>query len=89
MNNKAMLQVSLLVILSLLLMPIVGIRLSPANAAVISGEEQISQPAALAGVSGVVTDATSGAPIENAYVFIQNTIDCLDFYADAFTDANG
>lgn len=40
-------------------------------------------------VDGVVTDATTGLPIENAYVFIQNTADGLDEYFDAHTDADG
>ena len=89
MTNKAMLKISVLVIISLVLMPVVGFRISPVTAANINGDEQISLPTLLAGVNGVVTDATSGAPIENAYVFIQNTIDGLDFYVDAFTDVNG
>lgn len=40
-------------------------------------------------VSGKITDADSGLPIKDAYVFIQNTPDGLDVYYDAFTDANG
>ncbi len=52
-------------------------------------DTQTVRVVASCGVAGVVTDATSGEPIENAYVFIQNTIDGLDFYADAYTDATG
>ncbi len=52
-------------------------------------DTQVVYVVASCGVGGVVTDATSGDPIENAYVFIQNTVDGLDFYADAYTDASG
>jgi PKD repeat protein len=41
------------------------------------------------GVGGLVTDATSGEPIENAYVWIQNSVDGLDVYFDAYTDPGG
>ncbi len=41
------------------------------------------------GVGGVVRDATTGDPLENAYVWIQNTPDGLDAYYDAFTNVNG
>jgi len=41
------------------------------------------------GVGGMVTDATTGEPVENSYVWIQNTIDGLDVYFDAYTDADG
>jgi uncharacterized repeat protein (TIGR01451 family) len=41
------------------------------------------------GVVGTVTDSNTAEPIENAYVWVQNTVDGLDYYRDAYTDADG
>ena len=41
------------------------------------------------GVLGTVTDADTGMPIENAYVWIQDSEDGLGEYHDAYTDADG
>ena len=54
----------------------------------ISDSQQVSVYA-ICSLTGVVTDATSGEPIEGAYVWIQNTPDGLANYYDAYTDANG
>jgi PKD repeat protein len=43
---------------------------------------------AVCGAAGIVTDATSGLPIENAYVTLYLTPDGLD-YLETWTDANG
>jgi subtilisin family serine protease len=44
---------------------------------------------ATCGVIGTITDADTGLPIENAYVWFQNTVDGLDVYYDGYTDAEG
>ncbi len=44
---------------------------------------------AICGVAGKVTDADTGMPIENAYVWIQDTVDGLNLYKDAYTNADG
>jgi subtilisin family serine protease len=44
---------------------------------------------ATCGVIGTVTDFDTGLPIENAYVWFQNTADGLDVYYDGYTDAQG
>ncbi len=43
----------------------------------------------ICGVTGTVTDFDSGLPIPDAYVWIQNSVDGLDVYYDAYTDVNG
>ncbi len=55
---------------------------------VVSDSQRVSVRAAC-GVGGIVRDATTGQPLANAYVWIQNTPDGLDAYYDTFTDANG
>ncbi len=44
---------------------------------------------AICGVAGKITDADSGLPIENAYVWIQDSVDGLGTYYDDYTDADG
>ena len=54
----------------------------------ISDTQQVSVRA-VCGIGGTVLDATSSMPIQNAYVWIQDTPDGLGQYLDAYTDSNG
>ena len=43
----------------------------------------------ICGVGGKITDADTGLPIENAYVWVQDSVDGLGAYKDGYTNANG
>jgi hypothetical protein len=43
----------------------------------------------MCGVTGKVTDVDTGLPIENAYVWIQDSVDGLGVYYDGYTNAEG
>ncbi len=44
---------------------------------------------AICGVVGKISDANSGLGIPNAYVWMQDSVDGLGLYYDAYTDVNG